>query len=166
MSIHNYYIYILYDKYYCYNHSIIYYVGLKVSRLYRKRTETYFRRKNLRLFLTSKFDVEELLTRLPSYYINAIRNWSRLSGQSKELMNNTCLQPLWYNIKIGFKSVYNQNLRSIGMWCVGDLFTDGNLIPFDVLLNRGARKIDRMTWGGLVKSISKKWNIQEIFHDQ
>ena len=23
-----------------------------------------------------------------------------------------------------------------------------------------------MTWGGLVKSISKKWNIQEICHDQ
>ena len=23
-----------------------------------------------------------------------------------------------------------------------------------------------MTWGGLVKSISKKWNIQEIFPDQ
>ena len=57
-------------------------------------------------------------------------------------MNNTWLQPLWYNreLKIGFKSVYNQNLLSIGMWCVGDLFTDGNIIPFDVWLNQGARK--------------------------
>ena len=52
------------------------------------------------------------------------------------------------------------------MWCVGDLFTDGNPIPFDVWLNRGAKEIDRMTWGGLVKSISKIWNIQEICHDQ
>ena len=25
---------------------------------------------------------------------------------------------------------------------------------------------NRITWGGLVKSISKKWNIQEICHDQ
>ena len=117
----------------------------------------------------SNFDVEELPTRLPSYYVNgyAIRNWSQLSGQSKELMNNTWLQPLWYNreLKIEFKSVYNLNLLSIGMLCVGDLFTDGNVIPFDVWLNRGAREIDRMTWGGLVISISKKWNIQEIYHD-
>ena len=113
----------------------------------------------------SNFDVEELPTRLPSYYINAIRNWSRISGQSKELMNNICLQPLWYNreFKIGFKSVYNHNLLSIGMWCVGDLFTGGNLIPFDVWLNRGAREVDRMTWGGLVKSISKKMEYSRHF---
>ena len=83
-------------------------------------------------------------------------------------MKNTCLQPLWYNrkLKIGFKGVYNQNLLSIGMLCVSDLFVEGNLIPFDAWLNRGAREIDRITWGGLVKSISKKRNIQEICHDQ
>ena len=138
------------------------------EREWKHTLEWFSNRKNLKLFLMSNFDVEELPTRLPSYYINAIRNWSRLSGQSKELMNNICLQPLWYNreFKIGFKSVYNHSLLSIGMWCVGDLFTDGNLIPFDVWLNRGAREVDGMTWGGLVKSISKKWNIQDIFHDQ
>ena len=82
------------------------------EREWKHTLEWLSNRKNFRLFLMSNFDVEELPTRLPSYYINAIRNWSRLSGQSKELMNNTCLQPLWCNreLKIGFKSVYNQNL--------------------------------------------------------
>ena len=138
------------------------------EREWKHTLEWFSNRKNLRLFSMSNFHVGEFPTRSFSYYINATRNWSRLSAQSKELMNNTCLQPLWYNreLQIGFKSVYNQHLLSIGMWCVGDLFTDGNLIPFNVWSNRGAREIDRMTWDGLVKSISKKWNLQEFFHDQ
>ena len=90
------------------------------EREWKHTLEWFSNRKNLKLFLMSNFDVEELPTRLPSYYINAIRNWSRLSGLSKELMNNICLPPLWYSreFKIGFKSVYNHNLLSIGMWCV------------------------------------------------
>ena len=111
----------------------------------------------MRLFLSSNYDVEEFWTRLPSCYINAIRNWSRLSGRPKEIVNNTCLQSLCYNreLKIGLKNVYNQYLFSVGMWCVDDLFPERNVITFDIWLNRGAREIDRITWGGLVKSISK-----------
>ena len=36
-----------------------------------------------------------------------------------------------------------------------DLFPERNVITFDIWLNRDAREIDRITWGGLVKSISK-----------
>ena len=61
------------------------------EREWKHTLEWFSNRNNLRLFLKSNFDVEELSTHLPRYYINAIRNWSRLSGQSEELMNNTVM---------------------------------------------------------------------------
>ena len=33
-------------------------------------------------------------------------------------------------------------------------------------MHRGTNEFDRMIWCGIVKCISKKWNIQEICHDQ
>ena len=44
IKIFTYFAIVVYDKFYWYNHSIIYYVGSKVFRLYRKRMETYFRK--------------------------------------------------------------------------------------------------------------------------
>ena len=52
------------------------------------------------------------------------------------------------------------------MWYVGDLFEGGNVIPFDTWRQRGAREVDRMIWCGIVKCITKKWNIQQICNDQ
>ena len=42
------------------------------EREWKHTLEWFSNKKNLKLFLTSNFDVEELPTRLPSYYINAI----------------------------------------------------------------------------------------------
>ena len=90
--------------------------------------------------------------------MNAIKNWSRLSEPPKEISAKSSLQPLWYNkeIKIGFKSTHGENLFSIGLWYVVDLFEEENLIPFDTWMHRGANEFDRMIWCGIVKCISKK----------
>ena len=57
----------------------------------------------------SKFDVYKLPTNIPCYYVNAIKEWSRLLSLSLGYVDNISAQPLWYNreIKIGFKTVCN-----------------------------------------------------------
>ena len=98
------------------------------------------------------------------YYVNAIKEWSRLSSLSVGDEDNISAQPLWYKreIKIGFKTVYNENLFSIGMWYVGDLFDEGNLLSFDTWVRRGANEADRLAWYGIVNCIYKKWNIHNV----
>ena len=134
------------------------------EREWKCTLEYFSKKRNLRLFLRSNFDADELSNYMPSYYMNAIKNWSRLS----EIMAKSSLQPLWYNkeIKIGFKSACSENLFSIGLWYVNDLFEEQNLIPFNTWVHRGANELDRMTWSGIVQCISKKWNIQPMCQDQ
>ena len=60
------------------------------------------------------------------------------------------------------KTVYNENLFSIGMWYVGDLFDEGNLLSFDTWVRRGANEADRLAWYGIVNCIYKKWNIHNV----
>ena len=109
------------------------------------------------MYLMSKFDVNELPTNMPCYYVNAIKEWSRLSSLSVEDVDNISAQPLWYKreIKIGFKTVYNENLFSIGMWYVGGLFDEENLLSFDTWVRRGANEADRLAWYGIVNCIYK-----------
>ena len=92
------------------------------EREWKYTLEFFSKKKNLRMYLMSKFDVNELPENMPCYYVNAIKEWSRLSSLSVGDEDNISTQPLWYNreIKIGFKTVYNKNLFSIGMWYVGD----------------------------------------------
>ena len=51
---------------------------------------------------------------------------------------------------------------SIGMWYVGDLFDEGNLLPFDTWVRRGANEADQLAWYGIVNCIYKKWNIHNV----
>ena len=76
-------------------------------------------------------------------------------------MAKSSVQPLF-----GFKSANSENLFSIGLWYVVNLFEEENLITFDTWAHRGANELDRMTWSGFVKCIDKKWNIPAICHDQ
>ena len=101
------------------------------EREWKYTLEYFSKKRNLRLFLRSNFDADELPNYVRSYYMNGIKNWSRLSEPPKEISAKGSLQPLWYNkeIKIGFKSTYSENLFSIGLWYVVDLFEEENLIP-------------------------------------
>ena len=131
-----------------------------------KHTFDFFsKQRNMRAFLRSNFEPGELPACMPTYYMSAIKNWSSLSeGTTDEI----ACQPVWYNkeLKIGSNSAYNNNLFSIGIWYIGDLFEGGNVILFEVWRRRGAREADRMIWCGIVKCITKKWNIQQICNDQ
>ena len=75
--------------------------------------------------------------------MSAIKNWSSLSESTTDKI--TC-QPLWYNkeLKIGTNSAYNNNLFSIRIWYVGDLFEGGNVIPFETWRQRGALEADKI----------------------
>ena len=134
------------------------------EREWKYTLEFFSKRKSLRMYLMSKFDVNELPTNMPCYYVNAIKEWSRLSSLSVGDVDKISAQPLWYNreIKIGFKTVYNENLFSIGMWYVGALFDEGNLLSFDTWVRRGANEADRLAWYGIVNCIYKKWNIHNV----
>ena len=95
----------------------------------------------------SNFEVHELPKHMPQYYVNSIINWSRIKMPSSEIgKNDVSSQCLWYNknLKIGGKTVYKARLFSTGLWVVQDLFENGILLPFETLLQRGAREIDRM----------------------
>ena len=48
--------------------------------------EYFSKKRNLRLFLRSNFNADELPNYMPSYYMNAIKNWSRLSEPHKAIM--------------------------------------------------------------------------------
>ena len=78
------------------------------ERKWKYTLEYFSKNRNLRLFLQSNFDADELPNYLPSYYMNAMKSWPRLSQPPKEIMAKSSLLPLWYNkeIKIGFKSEY------------------------------------------------------------
>ena len=75
--------------------------------------------------------------------MSAIKNWSSLSESTTDKI---ACQPLWYNkeLKIGTNSAYNNNLFSIRIWYVGDLFEGGNVIPFETWRRRGAREADKI----------------------
>ena len=64
------------------------------EREWKYTLEYFSKKRNLRLFLRSNFDADELPNYVPSYYINAIKNWSRLSEPPKEISAKSSLQPL------------------------------------------------------------------------
>ena len=92
-------------------------------------------------------------------------NWSRINILSSEVGKNIASsQCLWYNknLKIGDKTVYSARLFSTGLWVVHDLFGNGILLPFETLLQRGTREMDRMTRFGMVRCVDKTYNFQDL----
>ena len=49
------------------------------------------------------------------------------------------------------------------MWYVGDLFDEGNLLPFDTCMRRGANEADRLAWYGIVNC---RPYLQKVEHSQ
>ncbi len=134
------------------------------DRAWKHTLEWFSKRKNLSIFLMSNFDASELPITMPPYYTETIYNWSQLTAQSTGSIISIKEQCLWYNktLKVGGKSVYSDRLFSLGMWVVGDLFENEDIIPFDTWLHRGASELDRMIWYGIISCISKVWKIEDI----
>ena len=123
------------------------------------------KKQNLRQYLMSNFEVHGLPKHMPQYYVNSIINWSRINIPSSEVgINNVSSHCLWYNknIKIGGKTVYSARLFSTGLWVVHDIFENGILLPFEILLQRGAREMDRITWFGMVRCVDKTYKFQDL----
>jgi len=112
--------------------------------------------KHLNILLRSNFNFKELPLGMPEYYRDSLSNWS-FSNAANTL--ETCQQCLWYNdkIKIGGKTVFNEKLQSIGMWVIGDLFNDTDVIPFESWLQRGATEKNRLLWCGLIRCIRQNY---------
>ena len=86
------------------------------ERDWKHTLEWLSKRKNLRVFLMSNYDVNELPSYMSKYYLTPFQKWSKLSSKTDSIKE----QCLWYNkgIKVGKKSVFCSNLFSIGMWFV------------------------------------------------
>ena len=52
--------------------------------------------------------------------------------------------------------LHNESLLSIGIFYVGDLFDEGNLLAFDTWVHHGAHEADRLAWNGIVNCILRK----------
>ena len=81
------------------------------------------------------------------YYRNAITYWRVISASANEEIESNFI---WYNknVKLGGKTVFNENLFSMGIWTLHDLFDNENhsLIPFNRFRERGATENDRLCW--------------------
>ena len=68
---------------------------------------------------------------------------------------------LWYNkyIKIGNSVQYNERILLNGLWLVGDLYENGNLINFDIWKERGLTENDHLLWAGIVSAIPRSWKL-------
>ena len=100
------------------------------EREWKHTFEFFSKQRNMRAFLRSKFELGELPACMPTYYMSAIKNWSSLSESTTDKI---ACQSLRCNkeLKIGTNSAYNNNLYSIGIWYVGDLFEGGHVISFE-----------------------------------
>ena len=127
-----------------------------VDREWKLTMEELCKVKNLRLFLMSNFDVNELPKDIPAYYSQSISNWSNMKSSTIIEPSNQCL---WYNkrFRLGTKTAYNERLMSIGMWVVSDLFDNTGVIPFSIWMKRGALELDRIMWYGILKCIKHEW---------
>ena len=77
-------------------------------------------------------------------------------------------QLIWYNadLTIGKKLVYNKSLFDCGMWFIKDLYSNGDIIPFQVWKERGAKTSDYLLWRGIVQAVKQKNpNRINIFED-
>ena len=128
------------------------------ERLWKNSFEYFCQKKNLNIFIQSNFELSELPKNIPTYYHDILASFAELSYQRAGNNTNTYL---WYNrdIKLGGKSVYNGNLFSIGMWTISDLFIGESIIPFNTWLQRGAREMDRLLWGGIVNIVKSKHHL-------
>ena len=48
------------------------------------------------------------------------------------------------------------------MWTIKDMYSNGNIIPFEVWKSRGAQDVDYLLWRGIVSSVTK---IEGLFDD-
>ena len=132
-----------------------------IEREWKNTFESFSKKKNLRLFLASNFDIDEIPTTMPTYYIDALKAWASVATQPVQSLEDIQNQCLWYNreLKVGLQSAYSENLFSSGMWFVGDLFQEGNVIPFDVWLKRGVNESLRMKWYSIVRCVQNRWPV-------
>lgn len=115
----------------------------------------FCKQENLQIYFQGNFDESEIPTDIPQYYLDAIKTWRSIKYDYITEKLDLEQQLIWYNkcIKIDNKSVYNERLFACGIWVFRDLFDNGNLIPFNTWLKRGAYAKDFLTWMGIVKCL-------------
>ena len=111
------------------------------------------------MYLQSNFDINEVENAMPIYYRESLKYWRDVKCDIVEDKQDLTNQYVWYNccIKIQNKTVYSDRLFPCGIWHVNDLYNNGELIPFNTWMARGASISDYMLWRGLVESIPCTW---------
>ena len=137
------------------------YLDTDINALWKKNLEYFCKIKNVALFMRSNFEIRELPKIFPGYYRDSFQYWKEIKYETINRKQELSNQLIWYNkaIKIDQRTVYSLNLLRSGLWVVTDLYENGNLIPFDTWLRRGAHPADYLMWFGVVESIPKEWKL-------
>ena len=129
------------------------------SCFWRHTMEALIGVENLNIFLRSNFNIKDFKTITPFYkeVLQALCSARYIDNITSEGISN---QFIYYNenIKINGNYVYDKKLMEAGVWTVRDLFDINlNLLPFEVLRNRGVQTNFYLTWRGIVELVIKKW---------
>jgi exonuclease III len=150
------------------------YLDPHVNATWKNNMDLFCQAKNLNILLQSNFCQKELPCTVPKYYMDSINFWREMKFEEKndeQLVNHF----IWYNknVKLENKTIFNKRLFTCGMWYATDLYMNGNLIPFQTWLARGAQYMDYLTWRGIVASIPDEWkrlivqnHVQILYQDK
>ncbi len=135
------------------------YLSCKSNPVWKSTFEFLSKKKNLAIFCLSNYNIDELPHNLPNYYRDSFKYWKYFKYEnvdSKEDLNN---QFIWYNknIEVENKTIYSDNLFKCGMWNVNDLYENGNLVPYNTWIARGAKRYEYLKWRSIIDSIPCKW---------
>ena len=92
---------------------------------------------------------------LPMFYYELLKLWSN-TGNTTGVDKS---EFIWYNRELCIKgrSVFYPDFLQCGIWYVSDLYcSDGEVIPFDVWVNRGLSRTNLIRWMSLVRKTKRK----------
>ena len=112
---------------------------------------------NLEALTQANYKANELeWNTVPSFYINVLRDWSRVSETKPMGKDNF----LWYNQKIrkDRKQIFVKEMFECGIRYACDLFEEesGTLKPFQYWIDRGLPKKLFLHWAGIVSVVTEK----------
>jgi hypothetical protein len=113
--------------------------------------------QNLTFFLLSNFDLTTLWTK-SIFYSDIIRILYELNKRNQtQIKDNLYNQIIFYNKflkQADGKCIFDAEFMHSGIWKVNDLFDQNqNLIPFEVLKQRGISNCKYMLWRSLIENL-------------
>ena len=131
---------------------------LDSNEAYWKETLNHYLKKHGGSLITHcNFDINSGDIVLPKFYQESFKYWSKLLKCIK-YRQTPMSQFIWNNkaVIIDQRCIYYADFMEAGIWTFGDLYENGNLIPFETWNKRGIKSSRYMAWQGIVSAIPPK----------